>query len=121
MNGEIVRVPTHKLTDNIVQNGTHNGHMNLYIPVEKLNIDKLKSILTGMAGVLAQSSHVLQDKHRRVHFDAAPGSTQTIGVLIDCYLNTNDYDSFLTMKDDVFLELINVINTYEVDQEIQEI
>ncbi|AES73064.1 hypothetical protein MTR_3g099260 [Medicago truncatula] len=84
--GEIVMIPTHNFTTNIVRNHTHDGYLNIYIPVERLNITKLKIILTKMCDVLSKSSYVEQEKfHRRVYFDDVPGKG-TVRILIDCYL-----------------------------------
>jgi len=59
---KIVKIPTHMLTSNIVRNQTHDGNLNIYIPIEKLDIRKLKIVIINMHDVLAKSSPVDQEK-----------------------------------------------------------
>lgn len=40
-------IPTHNFTTNIVRNHTYDGYLNIYIPVERLNITKLKVNIFG--------------------------------------------------------------------------
>ncbi|GAU23666.1 hypothetical protein TSUD_304410 [Trifolium subterraneum] len=89
------------------------------IPISLLHADKINSILADMRIVLAKNPQIEQQKfHRRVFLEDIDHKNHNLKISISCFVKTSDFDEYLSVKEDILLDLVRVASHHQTGSAI---
>ena len=99
---EVVHIPKHKFTVNVVRNLSQKTHWHIktHFAIGHLDVNKINNIIADMHKVLAKNPQVEQQGlHGRVFLDYIDPENHTLLILVLCFVNTPRFEEYLCVKE----------------------
>ena len=98
---EVVHIPKHKFTVNVVRNLSQKTHWHIktHFAIGHLDVNKIDNIIVDMHKVLAKNPQVEQQGlHGRVFLDYIDPENHTLLILVLCFVKTPRFEEYLCVK-----------------------